>query len=263
MRPIILFRFDRDPLVCRSRVALLRRLNPDVQIHGLYGGESGYRHTAFRLGAKQVLRLDSVYSSHRSGRWNWKNGDLAAAAWYREFGHRVAFDVVYVIEWDLLLLGSVRSVFRSVPAGAVGLTSLTPISLIEHDWVWTQESENRREWEQLLQYAQESWGYDHIPYACLGPGSCFPRSFLARFAAIDPPELSNDEVRVPLFAQILGYEMADTGLRRGWRGAGEDRFFNANGVEVEPATIRAELAKTDGRRAFHPVRTFVGRVGGG
>jgi hypothetical protein len=62
-----------------------------------------------------------------------------------------------------------------------------------------------------------------------------------------------DALRFPLFAQILGVPIADTGFRRRWRDEDEDRFFNSPGRPIEPATITAELAKSDGRRAFRPV----------
>lgn len=262
MRPrrIILFRFDRNPLVCRSRVTLLRKLNPGVPIYGLFGGDRGYKQVAFRLGGKSVLGLDAFYWSGQRGPWNWKNGDLMAAAWHRDVGYRVAFDVAHLIEWDLLLLDSLDRVYQSIPEGAVGLTALTPLSAIEDDWIWTQRPDNRRQWKELLAYAREKWAYDQAPYACLGPGPCLPKAFLARYAAIDPPDLGNDELRLPLFAQILDFPIFDTGLRRTWYSREEDRFLNSTSVSIDPDVIMEEWAKPDGRRAFHPVRgMFEGR----
>lgn len=261
MKRIILFRFDRNPLVCRARVALLRELNPGVSVCGIFGGEQGYRHTAFRLGGKTFLHLDSLYCSPRPGRWSWINLDLALAAWYRDVGFRTDFDTAHVVEWDLFLLDSLERVYADVPQGAVGLTALTPISSIEHDWDWLQRPDNLRQWEELLGYARDVWGYDGVPHACIGPGPCLPRSFLAEYAAIDAPELCSDELRFPLFAQILGFPIADTGFRRSWRDADEDRFFNSIGRPIEPATISAELRKPNGRRAFHPVRQRLRNIG--
>jgi hypothetical protein len=260
MKRIIVFRFDRNPLICRGRVALLRALNPGVPLCGLFGGEAGYRQAAFRLGGKSVLGLDSFYWSRQTGRWNWKNGDLALAAWYRDVGCRMHFDVAHLVEWDLVLLDSLERLYGRVPAGAVGLTALIPVSQIEHDWEWLQQPDDRQEWERLLAYARAIWGYDQVPHACVGVGPCFPRSFLARYAAIDPPEICHDELRLPLFAQALGFPIVDTGFRHRWRDRDEDRFFNAGALEIEPSTIMAELAEEDGRRAFHPVRRHLKRI---
>lgn len=259
LRPkrIILFRFDRDPRVCRSRVEFLRRLNPDVPVHGLFGGEHGYKWMAFRLAGEAFLQLDSLYLSPRSGRSNWNQGDLLLAHWYRDVGFRLEFDVAYLVEWDLLFLDSLIRIYSHVPDDAVGLTALTPISLIEKDWPWVQRPADRRQWQELLAYARSTWDYDGVPHACLGGGPVFPREFLKNIAAIPIPHLSTEEIRLPLFAQIFGFAMIDTGLRRSWDDPGEDRFFNLKSMEIERETIMAELTKPAGRRAFHPVHRIV------
>lgn len=250
---LIAFRFDRNPMVCRARVEMLRRFNPGVAVHGLYGGGAGYRGAAFRAGGKRLLRLDGLYVSRRSGRWNWKNGDLVLLDWFRDIGHRLVFDVVHFIEWDLLLLDPLDRLYASVPPDAVGLTAYTPVAEIGNAWRWVHEPVERQEWEQLLGYARARFGYDGTQHGCLGVGPCFPRSFLADYAAANPPDLGNDELRLPLFAELLGYAVADTGFRRRWHDPDEDQFFNATGRPVAPETVTAELAKPDGRRAFHPV----------
>ncbi len=90
--------------------------------------------------------------------------------------------------------------------------------------------------------------------ACFGPGPCLPRGFLERYSAIDVPELCHEELRWPLFAQVLGFQLADTGFRS-WHDAQADRFFNMTGRPIDASTIVAELEKPDGGRVFHPART--------
>jgi hypothetical protein len=247
----IVFRFHKAPLVCRSRIALLRELNPGVAVYGLFGGEQ----RALRVVGRRLLDLDGLYSSREGARWNWQHGDLVLADWYRDVGSRIPFDVVHLIEWDLLLVEPLETLYASVPQGAVGLTALTPISELEQEWTWLRREENRGQWETLLARARAEWDYDGTPYGCLGPGSCFPRSFLEAYGAIDPPSLCNDELRLPLFAQILGFPIVDTRLRGPWRGEREDPFFHFRDRDIELSAIEAELAKPDGWRAFHPVRT--------
>jgi hypothetical protein len=245
----VLLRFHKAPLVCRSRVSLLRRLNPSVPVYGLFGGR---RLPAAVL--RQLVGVDGVYVSRGSERWNWQHGDLALAAWYRAEGMNLDFDVLHVVEWDLLLVAPLDVLYASVPADTVGLTALTPVTELEGEWTWLRKAEPRREWEALLAIARERWGYDGKPYGCLAAGPSFPRAFLEAYAAADPPALGNDELRVPLFAQILGFELADTRLRGPWRGEREHELFHLRAHEIELTTIRAELAKHDGARAFHPVR---------
>jgi hypothetical protein len=255
VKRIVVFRFDRSPVVCRANVGQMRRCNPGIRIHGLYGGPRGYKGAAFRLAGRRVMDLDSLWLSPHSGVWNWYHGDIALAIWYRDVGHRLDFDVLHFVEWDLLLLDSLERIFDSVPAHAVGLTALTPLSAVEDDWEWLGTPERRRQWEQLLADVRARWGYDQRPYACWGPGPCIPRAFIERYSALPPPEeCPIDELRLPLFAQVLKFELADTGLRRTWDDPAEDRFFNLRPVEIDHDTIAAELARPDGRRAFHPVR---------
>jgi hypothetical protein len=259
-RRIIVFRFDRHPLVCRDRVALLRRLNPDVPVYGLYGGDRPLEGAAIRAAGRAMLQLDGLWTrSPGDGHWNWQHGDLALAAWFVDIGCGLEFDVVHYLEWDLLLLASLEEVYASVPPESVGLTALTPLTEVEDRWEWLQSAEGRQAWEGLLAHARRFWGYRGVPHASWGPGPCFPRTFLSRFAELEVPELGHDELRLPLVAEALGFLLADTGLRRGWDSPAEDRVFNLRSVEIDPATMLEELAAPGGRRAFHPVRIRVPR----
>jgi hypothetical protein len=253
-RRIVVFRFDRDPLVCRSRIALLRAMNPDVEVHGLHGGGPRGRGRVYRLGGRRFLGLDSLHVSPRDGRWNWKNGDLALAEWFRSVGRGLDFDVAHLVEWDLVILASLAQAYAGVPEGSVGLTCLTPVSQLTGRWEWLQRPEGMGEWERLLDHARETTGHGDEPLACLGVGPCFPRAFLAAYSSLGMPELCHDELRLPLATQMLGFPLTDTGFRRGWDNRGEDRVFNVGSGSVDVATMEGELGLRGGRRVFHPVR---------
>jgi hypothetical protein len=254
IKRVVVFRFDHGPLICRKKIALIRELNPGVAICGLYGGPGGYRRLAFRTLGQRVMQLDHLYISPRSPSWNWKNGDLALAAWYKAVGQHLEFDVVHFIEWDLQLLAPLPRLYAHVPANAVGLTCLTPLREVAATWPWMQEPGRLAEWTRLLAQARAVWGFDGEPVACVAGGACFPRAFLDRYAEETPPELCHDELRLPLFAQAFGFPLVDTGFRRGWQDKDEDRFFNLRGGEIDQHIIAHELTKPDGRRVFHPVR---------
>jgi hypothetical protein len=251
----VLFRLHTAPLVCRSHVSLLRALNPGVPIYGLYGGPRRLPGRVLRT----LVGLDGLQSSSQQVGWNWQHSDLAAAAWFRTVGSTLSFDVLHVVEWDLLLLAPLESLYRSVPEGSVGLTALTPISELEQEWTWLRREPNRREWEDLLARARSEWGYDGVPYGCVAGGACLPRSFLEAYAELDPPVLCNDELRLPLFAQILAFPLADTRLRSAWGGERDHPLFHFRAADVPLDAIKAELAKPDGWRAFHPVRRKLDR----
>lgn len=260
VRRIVVFRFDRNPLICRERVRLLRRLNPGVRVVGLYGGAAGARGAAFRAGSRPILGLSAFWSSQRDDRWNWKNGDLALAAWYRTVGFRFDFDVAHLVEWDLVLAAPLAEVYGHVRPDALGLTTCTPLADIPAGWPWTSRPELRRETEELFRLACERWAHDGEQRACLGVGPCFPRQFLEDYADVGAPEVGHDELRLPLFADILGYPVVDNGFRRTWVNLGDDAYFNASGRAVDSADIAAELGRPDGRRAFHPVRGHLPRA---
>ncbi|MFB6176925.1 MAG: hypothetical protein ABEI99_07245, partial [Halobaculum sp.] len=95
--------------------------------------------------------------------------------------------------------------------------------------------------------------HDRPGPACLFPGVSVPRSFLAAYAALDGvPAVANDEVRLPWYAEALGYETVDTGFRS-WDG--DSRGFNTRGDEIPFERVERELRDPDGRRVFHPVRS--------
>ena len=259
----MLFRFDRHPAVCRDRVSLLRSLNPGVPVLGLYGGAGGRRRRLFELSHNHLLQLDDFYAVRHEPRWSWKNGDLALKEWFRDVGSQLDFDVLHLIEWDLLLLDSLAATYASVPPTAVGLTALTPLAEVGDAWTWVRHPEQRDELDELRAWAARRWQQTAPLDACIGVGPCFPRGFLADYVAADPPELCHDELRWPLLAKAMGYSTVGTGLRRAWHDPAEDLVFGSTGVPVTATTISAELAKPDGRRAFHPVhiRTPAGLPG--
>jgi hypothetical protein len=248
VKRVVLLRFHKASLVCRSKVSLLRELNPGISVHGVCGGDQPVMR---RIG-KRILELDGLHASELSGT-HWMDLDLVVRDWYREVGAKLSFDVLHLVEWDLLLVAPLDELYAAVPDGAVGLTALTPVSELG-EWTWLRREKERRNWERLLDVVRSEWGYDDVPYGCVGPGPVFPRAFLEAYAAIDPPIIAHDELRLPLFVQILGFPLVDNRLRGPWRGEREHPFFHFRAPEIELETIRAQLAKRDGARAFHPVR---------
>jgi hypothetical protein len=233
----------------------LRRYNGDLKIFGLYGGPAGHRRAAFSAFGRRFLGLDDLFISPRLGRWNWQNGDIALAMWFEAVGRDVDFDVLHLIEWDLLMLDSLDHVYSHVPQDSVGLTSVTPLTDVEGEWVWMASQAARDDWHRLLSHAREVWAYDADPVVCLAGGACLPRHFLELYSRDHVPELCHDELRLPLFAQAHGFRIVDTGFRRGWYDRSEDRVFNVGGAEVTKSAILGELLDGSGRRVFHPVRS--------
>jgi hypothetical protein len=252
VKRIALFQFHRDWDVCANHLQLLRAFNPGIEIHGLFGGgEETSKEAEEALGGDLI----SLYLLRdRESRWKWQNTDLAVREWFRDAGHRAEFDVVHVVQWDLLFFDSLPDLYRSIPPGALGLTGITSVEKIAHRWHWTLTEPHKSELAALREFVRERFGDQEPLITCLGPGYCLPREFLSRYAEADVPELGHDELRLPLFGRLLGFPIADTGFYPRWFDPAGERSFNANGDEIEDAVIRRELALPGGRRVFHPCR---------
>lgn len=258
MKRIIVFRFHAHPTICENRVRCLKQFNPTVEIYGLFGGpEKDYR----KFHRKLMPYLEHCYCiKDKTDRWKWKNGDLALRMWYTEFGNTLSFDMLHLIEWDLLMLGSLDSIYNDIPINAIGLSSILPLQEVATQWIWTAEEFSKREFDSLLTWAHEHFGYSMKPYGAQGPGLCLPRKFLEAFCSIEIPELCNDEVRIPLFGQIFGFNMYDTHFCNDWFLRDTRQTFHCQ-TQTYPAislsTIKGELATPSGKRVFHPFRKIV------
>lgn len=255
MERIILFRFHKDPVICKNRLRLLKRFNPDIQIFGLYGGpEKDYK----KFQKKLKFYLGDIYCIQgKTASWKWRNGDLAIRLWYKKIGKTLSFDMLHVVEWDLLLFDSLDKIYKDIPKDGVGLTALTLLKKVERDWPWVSKEPHKSEWNALLNFVRDKFNYNQEPYTCKGPALCLPKRFLERYSSIEIPELCNDELRLSLFSQIFGFKLYDTCFYKRWSNESEKEFFNCDGHEINLSIISKELVKYSGRRVFHPFQRIL------
>lgn len=247
MRRIVLFRFHERFDVCRDRIALIRRLNPGVPVYGLYGGKEGFENELTDLIPVYAPSLSNQFTPSRTS-WMWKHNDLGIRAWFAMFGRDLEFDMLHVIEWDLLILEPLEKAFAAVRGDEVGLTGLRPLSAAPPSWPWMRTEPPVSEWKGLLAAVRAEFGYSQTPLACQGPGMCFPKAFLERYTDAHVLQLCHEELRLPLYAQCFGFRVVDTGITRDW----VTPFFNCQKRGVHRRTVDGELAKPDGCRVFHP-----------
>ena len=248
MERIVLFRFHAHAAVCRNRLRLLRLFNPGVKVYGLYGGPDEDL-PAFRQALAH--ELEGIFSiPGRGGNWHWRHSDLALQRWYREVGRRLPFDVLHVVEWDLLLLDSLAHIYGGIDPRGLGLSRLVALKEVEQVWWWSSRSPWREEVQELLAQVRRDYDYRAEPFSCIAGGACLPREFLEQYSRLEIPPLVNDEFRLPLFAQILGFSLYDTGFYSHLP-SDNQQFFNLK-VEIPTARIRRELRQLNGWRVFHP-----------
>jgi hypothetical protein len=251
-KTIIIFRFHKEPRICLNRIELLKLYNPDIPVYGIYGGNEDDFHEFDELLSKNLAGIYRIRD--KTDEWKWKNFDLALREWYNDYGKDIDFDIACAVEWDLLIFGSLNEIYAEINEGELGITGLTPLSSVENQWFWTTGA-LRDEYAKLIEYVRKTYNYSKTPLASLGPGLCFPKSFLADYSAMDVPELSHDEIRVPLFAQILDYSIKNTGFFKDWFDPKERKHFNCDGHPVSVNIINREL-QADRRKVFHPFRDF-------
>ncbi len=255
MKRIVLFRFHENQTVCRNHLELLRRYNPGTAIYGMYGGnEDVFPRVEHSLG-QEFSHLYCLRGKTKT--WKWLHGDLAVREWHQMIGRELDFDMLHVIEWDLLLLDSLEKLYSAVPKDSLGITGLIPLRLVSESWGWCKLSTWIPQWERLLAHSREKYMNHAEPYASLGPGLCLPKEFLDLYADSEVPALCHDEVRLPLFAQNLGLNLCDTNFYQGWFDGQDEIFFNCTNKEIELETIKRELGNPLGRRAFHPFRQIL------
>ncbi len=250
MKRIILFRYHHEFLRNKEFLKFFKYLNPEINIYGLYGGPVENYEESSEVLHKQLthnylLKVDNE-------EWKWKSSDIMYQLWYKDYGHQIDFDVMHVFEWDLLLFEPLEILYKQIPAESLGITGLIPIQIIQDKWYWTKHPPKKAEWEKLKVFFQKQFNYNQHSYGMLGPGICLPKSFLDKMKDILIPDLSNDEVRIPMYAQVLGYKLYDTGFYKKWFSRKEFKFFNANGITVQTKVIEKALKRNSGRRVFHP-----------
>lgn len=190
-----------------------------------------------------------------SPEWKWKNGDLSLSMWFRTVGQQVPFDVLHLVEWDLLLLASLGRIYGEAGRRGLALTGLTPLERIQDHWHWTTVEPFPTQWRQLREHVRKHYEWGGPPLACQGPANVFSRRFLERFAQEDIPELVHEELRIPLFARALGFEIdALPHIYREIKDPEEMKFFNCEKRPIKLRRIRKELVNPWGRRVFHPYR---------
>ena len=253
LKRIILFRFHGLLDICANRLELLHHYNPGIRIIGLWGGER-----AKLLEARHALDsyLESIWDIPvKSSLWKWQHADLALLMWYRHEGRHIAFDMLHLVEWDLLLLASLDLIYEETGRNGVALTGLTPLERIQHDWYWTSVEPYSTQWQQLQKHVREQFGWQGPYFACQGPAAAFSKAFLERYSNEDVPELVHEELRLPLYAQALGFDLAGLpNIYREIRDPDEMKFFNCEKLLIQEHLIRTELLKSRGRRVFHPYR---------
>jgi hypothetical protein len=240
MQRAILFRYHTRPAICANRIALLRKLNPHTPIYGMYGGPQVQPPT---------LPFDHNYKMpFEDARFKWQNGDLCIRQWFKDCGNRFRFDMLHIIEWDLIFMQPLAEIFAHV-TGGIGMAEFKNIAeLRAGGWGWITRPEGKKQLEELREFVRKKYGHV-LPYeqqlASVFPCTRLSRAFLGRYAKDEIPALVHDEVRVPMFAQIYGMPLFETRL------TSTLRHWNCNKDYVAADKVYAASRTLC---SFHPIK---------
>lgn len=255
----MLFWFYRDIDTCTNRVRQLRRKNPRRPIYGLFGGPKA---DAATFAARLAPWLDDFWAfpGEADRDWKWRHGDLVVARWFAERGHELAWDSVFLAQWDLVATTALSRCLPPMHAGEMLLSGLRPVREVEQWWQWTRWVKTRQEYDAFLALVENRHGPVEDPMCCQFIAMVLPRTFFERYVGIEEPELGFLEYKVPVYAQAFGVPLVpDTCFRPWWpeepgaSGAGRSaRMFHAWPTPLRLPTMLLEAWRPGGRRIFHP-----------
>lgn len=253
MQRAILFWYYRDPDVCTARLAQLTRLNPGWPIYGLYGGPP--EHAAAFLEAERALSDVWRFDEVRNAEWKWLFGDRMLARWYRERGHALAWDSLFIAQWDFLACAPLAPLFDVLEADQVLLPGLRPLDGFAARWWWTRADSPEAPRYAAFQADMRARGYIGPFEACQFLAALLPRAFLAAYTADGSDAPGFLEYKLPAWARLLGFRPVTLpALPVIWPGEPARRsVLRATKQPIDTCDILSELIRPHGARYFHPV----------
>lgn len=247
MKTAVLFLFYKSPAICRLKLAHIRKINPKLEIYGLFGGELGTQEFFESV----RLMLDDYWTHpEESSYWKYVNTDSMVADWFLDRGKNLTWDSIFIFEWDLFMTSTIESLARIGKDSEFLLYhEQQPIeNLIRKKWYWVHRQEQRSELasfqrELIKKFGKhvEVIGHEAIFYT-------FSRSFLEESAKLLSNMPGMIEYRLPTVAAALGYKLIQPNFPSHWA-----KFNRCNKQEVVASEIDAEMANPNGCRCFHPV----------
>lgn len=243
MKRLILFRYHDYFDICIENIKLLKKLNPNCEILGLYGGDLD------NLPSKKLLNLfDYNYNIPlEDAHYKWMHGDLCIRNWFKNEGYKLDFDVVNILEWDMMLLKPLDELYTGSKYGLAVTECFSYKEAKSFNWHWVFDLD--WQWDKQLKEVEKIYGRinpEDLTFGIFG-GLQLPREFLVRYILLKPSSYTNDEARLFLYAQAMGFKIYDNGLHN------DKNIFEADDYDKIDTSSYVEKVKK-GAIALHPVR---------
>lgn len=244
---IVLFLYYKEPKICKERLLLLKLYNPHVPIYGIYlGYEENFQ--VFDNNLSNFLELNFCLINKPEA-WKRINRDLVVLDWYNEIGKEIEFDFIHVIDWDLLLFDSLDNVYKDIISNNIGVLLFQKLAPIKNELLYTHTYPWKKEWYQLLENAKTNYNYTGEPNISIIAGLCIPKQFLNDLSKMDSLLHSSlDELRLPLIAQVLRYNL------KAINGVGDSDYINFNRESINFDQLRKSLAIKE-KSIFFPYKS--------
>ena len=252
MKLAILFWFYKEQEICENRLKLLRKYNPELKIFGLYGGQPS---EAGKYQNQLGEYLDDFYTftASKDEEWKWLNGDLMILDWYEKRGRNLDWDSVAIIQWDTLVLDSLRKQFPDIKNNQIFLSGVRLLdSEVERQWDWTRtDGDERKNYLAYIEYIKKEYNYSDGLLASLFIFQIFPRVYFDKYLSVSDRSIGMLEYKVPTYAKIFKTPFYDKDLGVRWF-SDEAKPLNAIPEEIKDDYIMEQLSKDKGWRIFHP-----------
>ncbi|MQY21000.1 hypothetical protein [Nocardia macrotermitis] len=258
-QPILLFRFHTDPEVARERLRLIRHFDPDLRRYVLFSGDRAHADAAHAATAGLADGFWCFDDERRDRQWLWRHGDLVLKAWHRAVGKYLEFDHLYYHEYDLLVAASMRSAFAPAAESAVHVGALRELTPDIYDYCHWTSGRERTNFHRFEERMHRRFGTARQKYVCIAPGMRLPKAFLDAYGDEEDIEFVNDEVRIPAYAEALGFTLTAHLMNPGFGDVGSElRYFNCgNDGHPDMSDVVDVLTSRTDRRWFHPVKYLV------
>ncbi len=243
-KPAILFRFHKAFDVCAQNLRLLRCMNPDVPIYGLYGGFGGVEAVPKLC----TNLLDSLHAlPYEDAHYNWMHGDICIRWWHKEHGHTHNFTHLCVVEWDWVHLKPLMQAYSGfMKQGNYIALSGSYQTLYDEGWTWISEV-----FEWSVKQLVKDTGVDPtaLSYGIFG-GCALSRSFLDQYIERPISSHCNDEVRLSIYSKFFNEPINDAGFLSDKR-----NIVCASGSEYGLSEIKKAIEQ--GGSAVYPIRILI------
>lgn len=246
----VLFWFYKDLDVCKNRLQLIKKYNPNLKIYGLFGGKKGDSEN-FKEELKEYLD-DFYFSPFEDEHFKWINGDLVLLDWYEKRGKVMDWDSVVIVQWDMLVFDSFAKQFPNFRKNQIFLSGLRPLEkYIESRWDWTKDKKERKNYINFLKYLKSDFNYSGDLLCCLFILEIFPKIYFERYSKVKDKKIGMLEYKTPIYAKIFGIPFYEKDMGVWWFGK-KQKPLNAVPKEVSENYIVEELKRPNGWRIFHP-----------